>query len=313
MLQHADIRTFIRHYEVDVDVDAQGIVRGTCSRKSLVRFACSLSASIDPNRPYRLSPEESKSLNELPVVRARQDTVHRRHRKWKDREAKLERDRMACQALFGHLDEGALSKRHRRLREKLERPHDRTVEAKRRYNRANRALRNEKQRQWNRRIRENLKRYRNEQPVIDKGCQLAGMMIDTRVMKTLENQDSMSAQHLTFLNSMMTAPGKTLEAEYQRRIKAIDAGTEYCGVEEGRPTRRPNTPRRPAPDDEDSGSLAKRPRLLVEDEAEHALRHAIESVQIKSPDLNHAEAAHGTVIRGRVQEKLALGYQQNQL
>ncbi|EEA23687.1 hypothetical protein TMatcc_006768 [Talaromyces marneffei ATCC 18224] len=68
MMQHSDIRTFIRHYEVDVDVDAQGIVRKTGSQT----FACSLSASIDPNRPYKLSTEESRSINDLPAVRARQ-------------------------------------------------------------------------------------------------------------------------------------------------------------------------------------------------------------------------------------------------
>lgn len=60
---------------MDVDVDVQDIIRKTGSQSPLVRFACSLSASIDPDRPYKLSPEESKSLNELPVVRARQDTV----------------------------------------------------------------------------------------------------------------------------------------------------------------------------------------------------------------------------------------------
>ena len=48
ILQHSDIRTFVRHYEVDVDVDVQGIVRRTGSQSALVRFACSLSASIDP-------------------------------------------------------------------------------------------------------------------------------------------------------------------------------------------------------------------------------------------------------------------------
>ena len=77
MMQHSDIRTFIRHYEVDVDVDAQGIVRKTGSQTLLVRFACSLSASIDLNRPYKLSTEESRSINDLPAVRARQDTIHR--------------------------------------------------------------------------------------------------------------------------------------------------------------------------------------------------------------------------------------------
>jgi hypothetical protein len=70
MLQHADIRTFVKHYEVDVDVDVQGIVRKTGSQTPLVRFACSLSASIDLDRPYKLLTAESRSLNELPVVRA---------------------------------------------------------------------------------------------------------------------------------------------------------------------------------------------------------------------------------------------------
>ena len=49
ILQHSDIRTFVRHYEVDVDVDVQRIIRKTGSQTSLVRFACSLSASIDPD------------------------------------------------------------------------------------------------------------------------------------------------------------------------------------------------------------------------------------------------------------------------
>ncbi|KAE8553414.1 hypothetical protein EYB25_004796 [Talaromyces marneffei] len=214
MLQHSDIRTFIQHYKVDLDVDAQGIVRKTGSQTPLVRFACSLSASIDPNRPYKLSTEESRSINDLPAVRTWQDTVHRRKGKWNAQAAKYERDRIACEALFGHLDEGALSKRHRRLRDKLEVSHDRTMEAKRRHNRAVRALRNEKQRQKNQRIRENLDRYRNEQPVIDLECQLAGLMVTPRVKKTLQDRDLMSAQHLAFIDCMMAIPGKTLNAEY---------------------------------------------------------------------------------------------------
>ncbi|KAK9583586.1 hypothetical protein V6Z92_007722 [Aspergillus fumigatus] len=83
------------------------------SQTSRVRFACSLSALIDPDRPYKLSPEESKSLNELPVVRARQDIVNKRKRKWEDRKAKLSRAMAVCQATFGHLGEGAPSRLHR--------------------------------------------------------------------------------------------------------------------------------------------------------------------------------------------------------
>ncbi|QKX57723.1 uncharacterized protein TRUGW13939_04842 [Talaromyces rugulosus] len=285
MLQHSDIRTFIRHYEVDVDVDAQGIVCKTGSQTELVRFACSLSASIDPNRPFWLSLEESKSLNALPEVGARQDTVNRRKQKWKVREAKFECARIACQARFGTLGAGTLSKSRRKVQKKLQEVEEQTKEAKRRYDRAVCELRNEKQRQRNRWIRENLKRYRDEQPVIDLESQLAGMMIDTKVMKTLRRQDAMSAQHLTYIESMMAAPGKTIELEYQRRIRAIDEGALYCGMEEGRPTRRTIPFRRPPPDDDDEGSSppAKRPRCSADEEPDCALQSAIKSVVITEP------------------------------
>lgn len=155
MLQHADIRTFIQHDEVDVDVDVQGIVRKTGSQMALVRFACSLSASIDPDRPIWLPADESKSLNQLPAVRERQKTVNARKPKWEDRKTKLDRVTRACQVSFGHLSAGALTDRHRQLQVKLEHLQDRTLEAKQKYNRSVHELRNEKQRQRNRRIREN--------------------------------------------------------------------------------------------------------------------------------------------------------------
>ena len=268
---------------MDVDVDVQGIIRKTGSQSSLVRFACSLSASIDPDRPYKLSPGESKSLNELPVVRARQETVKNRKQKWDDRKAKLDRANMACQAAFGHLVEGAIPKHHH-LHEKLELFQDRTMEAKRRCNKAVRELRNEKQRQRNRRVRENLNRYRNEQPVIDLERQLAGKLVDTKVMDTLEHKGFMPPQHLMVIDATLTIPGATLEAEYQRRINAINAMTAFCPVEEGRPTPRPiQSRRRPVPDDDEPCPPAKRQRRVSEDDTEVVLHEAIESVRITTP------------------------------
>ncbi|KAL4923019.1 DUF3435 domain-containing protein [Aspergillus undulatus] len=285
ILQHSDIRTFIRHYEVDIDVDVQGIIRKTGSQSPLVRFACSLSASIDPDRPYKLSPEESKSLNELPVVRARQDILKKRKQKWDDRKTKFDRAHMAFQATFSHFVEGALTKRHHHLKAKLELYQDRMMEAKRRYNKAIRELRNEKQRQRNRRIRENLERYRNEQPVIDLERQLAGKLVDTKVMDALEHKGFMPPQHLMMIDAMLTMPGATIEAELQRRIKAINAMTAFCPVEEGRPTPRPiQSCRRPGLDDDidESGPPAKRQRHVLEDDTAIALRQAMESVRVKN-------------------------------
>lgn len=129
---------------MDVDVNIQGIICKTGSQSSLVRFACSLSASIDPDQPYKLSPEESKSLNELPVVHAQQETVNKCKQKWDDCKAKLDHANMTCQAAFGHLVEGAVPKYHH-LQEKLELFQDQTMEAKQRYNKAVCELHNEKQ------------------------------------------------------------------------------------------------------------------------------------------------------------------------
>lgn len=99
----------------------------------------------------------------------------------------MERANLAYQATFGH-DEGVLSEYHRQLREKLELFQDRTVEAKQRYDKTVRELRNEKQRRRIRRIRENLERYKNEQPVIDLELQLAGKLVDTKMMEALEHK-----------------------------------------------------------------------------------------------------------------------------
>ncbi|EEH36516.2 hypothetical protein PAAG_06934 [Paracoccidioides lutzii Pb01] len=109
-----------------------------------------------------LSTEESRSLNFLSVVLARQDTVNKRKQEWEDRKAKLEQANIAYQTAFGHLDKEALSEYHFQLLEKLALFQDRIVDAKHKHNRAVRELRNEKQRQRTQRIQENLTRYRNE-------------------------------------------------------------------------------------------------------------------------------------------------------
>lgn len=135
------------------------------------------------------------------------------------------------------------------------------MDAKHKYNRAVRKLRNEKQRQRNRLIRANLKRYRDEQPVIDVERQLAGKLVDTKVMETLEHKSFMPPEHLIMVDAILSMPGATIEAEYQRRINAINAMAEFCRMEEGRPTPRPTqSRRRPVPDGDDPCPPAKRQR-----------------------------------------------------
>ncbi|KAF9888554.1 hypothetical protein FE257_008485 [Aspergillus nanangensis] len=68
-----------------------------------------------------------------------------------------------------------------------------------------------------------------------------------------------------------------------RRINAINAVTAFCGVEEGRPTRRIESRRRVVPDDDEPIPAAKRRRLFAEDETGNALQQAIESARVDSP------------------------------
>ncbi|OJD13528.1 hypothetical protein AJ78_06036 [Emergomyces pasteurianus Ep9510] len=227
----------------------------------------------------------------------------------------------------------------------------------------------------------NLKHYKNEQPVIDLERQLAGKLVNIKVMDTFEHEVFMSLEHLMFVDCVLTMPGANLEAEYQQRINTINTGVAFCGVEEERPSRRPTQTRgRPAVDD-DPCPPTKRQRCLVKNNTEILLHQAMKSVQakstaeqpqtcfqsrvcflcvenpscalkdrimkyttvrsltrhflrrhinpswpatevecnvcegkvlpVKSALLSHAEKAHGTVVRGRAREKLALEYQRS--
>ncbi|THC89055.1 hypothetical protein EYZ11_011495 [Aspergillus tanneri] len=120
MLQHASIDTFVKHYSVGIHVDAQAIVRRLPAQKQLMRFAASISRSIDPRQPYKL--DDTSHVNEIP------------------------------------------------------------------------RFRNEWQRQRNRLVRENLERYKNEQPVIDSERQLSGKLVDEEVLGALERTGGVTKQ-----------------------------------------------------------------------------------------------------------------------
>ncbi|KAF7174465.1 hypothetical protein CNMCM6106_008809 [Aspergillus hiratsukae] len=73
MLQHASIDTFVKHYSVGIHVDAQAIVRRLPAQKQLMRFAASMSRSIDPRRPYKL--EDTSVVNKVSRMRDLQQRV----------------------------------------------------------------------------------------------------------------------------------------------------------------------------------------------------------------------------------------------
>ncbi|KAH7370249.1 hypothetical protein BKA65DRAFT_602698 [Rhexocercosporidium sp. MPI-PUGE-AT-0058] len=69
MMQHAKIDTFIKHYlRRTVTADTRAIVSSYEPQRDLMRAACRMTRWIDPDRPQELTPEESLSVNQDPVV-----------------------------------------------------------------------------------------------------------------------------------------------------------------------------------------------------------------------------------------------------
>lgn len=69
ILQHSSIDTFLKHYlDRRITADVAKIYRGMKPEKDLMRFACSMSRSIDPRRPWKLTTKQSTSVNRLPCI-----------------------------------------------------------------------------------------------------------------------------------------------------------------------------------------------------------------------------------------------------
>jgi len=85
IMGHASITTFLKHYlSRRVTVDTQAAVRGIQPQDALMRAACTMSRSIDPRRPRRLTPEQSTSVNNHPAVRSLLDRRERLKRTLKN-------------------------------------------------------------------------------------------------------------------------------------------------------------------------------------------------------------------------------------
>lgn len=103
--------------------------------------------------------------------------------------------------------------------------------------------------------------------------------MDTKVIGALEHKGSMSSQHLMVVDTTLTMPGATLEAEYQRCIDTINAMAAFYLVEEGRPTPQATQPRRlSASNNDKSCRPAKQQQHSVINKTDAVLRQAIESV-----------------------------------
>lgn len=61
-------------------------------------------------------------------------------------------------------------------------------------------------------MRENLERYKNEQPVINSERQLAGKVVDEEVIGALQWNGYMTPQHMMLIDTILTIPETTVEA-----------------------------------------------------------------------------------------------------
>ncbi|KAF2193597.1 C2H2 finger domain protein [Zopfia rhizophila CBS 207.26] len=69
IMQHSDTRTFLNHYlSRRITADTQAIVRGVAPQDEIMQAACRMSRWIDPERPWKLTTEQSASVNEDPRI-----------------------------------------------------------------------------------------------------------------------------------------------------------------------------------------------------------------------------------------------------
>lgn len=198
ILQHSRIDTFLKHYlDRNITADVLSIYRGLEPQKAIMDMLCSMSRSIDPRRPWKLTTQESRSVNNLPRIKILQANVD----------------------ALKNIRDKAASKQYEIWDDRLKE--------------AQRQLLNEKQRARSQLKRDKLDRYNREQPVIDSERQLSGKIVDEEVKSALEQTEYMSPEQLELIDAILTLPGRSWEAEQQRRINAINKVTMYCGVEEG--------------------------------------------------------------------------------
>ena len=186
-------------------MDLQGIWRGDESQNSAVtRVACSLSRTIDPRRPIRLTGEDLRQLEGQPT---------------------LQRLRQCKEKL------------HKLLRDLRSGPKDEYKLARQRYEQARRKYRNAWDRARRKLLQEKRERFLRNQPVQDVEHQLRAGSPEAELVGTVPDSPTLTPQHLALVEAVLQPPRETAEADVNRLITAVHAVREYCGVVEGTVTR----------------------------------------------------------------------------
>lgn len=227
-MQHADTRTFLKYYlSRMVDVDLPGILREqdpqqrelVAPQKDMMRAACCLSRTIDPNRPIELTTAQSSSVNELPAI---QEVICKRNKLSRRLGKPLSRHKGTPDYKLHQKLNSQLSDMRRKARKEL--------------------------------LEKIQKAYEQEQPMREIQLQLEIAALNLPEEERQERLQSARSKFSTnvhredesddlplplkrFVDAVFTLPKPTLEEELLRRTEAIDAGAELCRFEEGETTR----------------------------------------------------------------------------
>ncbi|KAJ5627605.1 hypothetical protein N7490_009833 [Penicillium lividum] len=209
VMHHADTRTFLKFYlSRRISKNLPAIIRGLDPEEDIMRAACRMSRTIDPDRPQELTTEQSTSVNQLPEIAA----------------------------VIRQRDDIARS---------LGRPlsQNKGTPAYETYRKLNQELVGAKKRAQDALLLQIQNKYDREQPMLEIKRQLSGIEPADSGKKPLEYSTEVPIPQQRLIKSLLTLPRTTLEEEMARRTEAIDAVAAYCQFEEGDTCRLPRNKR----------------------------------------------------------------------
>ncbi|KAL2783868.1 hypothetical protein BJX66DRAFT_317676 [Aspergillus keveii] len=210
IMHHADTRTFLRYYlSRRINKNLPVIIRGLDPEDDLMRVACRMSRTIDPNRPRRLTTAQSESVNQQPEI---VDLIR-------------QRDKLSRQM-------GRPLSRHEGTQEYVT------------HKKLNQEIMGTRQRARDALLSQIQAKYDREQPMREIQRQLSGVKL-AEAEKPLKCSKEVPAPQKRLMESLLTLPRPTIEEEMVRRTEAIDAVAAYSLFEEGDTCRLPRDKRSP--------------------------------------------------------------------
>ena len=198
-MHHADTRTFLKFYlSRRISKNLPAIIRGLDPEEDIMRAACRMSRTIDPDRPQELTTEQSCSVNQEPEI-------------------------------------VSLMRRRDEIRRSLERPlskHKCTPDYDM-YKKLNQELAGAKKRAQDTLLAQIQNKYDREQPMLEIKRQLSGVGPAEFPSKRLKCSTEVPEPQQRLIKSLLTLPRPTIEEEMTRRTEAIDSVAAYCQFQEG--------------------------------------------------------------------------------